>query len=339
MQERDILSIRQGDRLALSQALTVVENNTPESRQLLSELFPFTGHAHLIGVTGSPGTGKSTLVSQMAKYFRTSASKNVIPQVAIIAVDPSSPFTGGALLGDRIRMSDLSGDKGIFIRSMASRGNLGGLAHHTAAFVTLLDAAGFDIIIIETVGAGQAEVDIASLAHTVLVVEAPGLGDDIQAFKAGILEIGDIIVVNKADRPGADQTARALRLMLEMSGSTINSTVLKGKHLLNAIPATHAEINPNDVTWQRTLHNTVAIEGLGVDLLISDIYRHKDFLLKSGLWQKKEVNRLRADLETLIQDKLNKNWKSQLDEELFDTVLSNIIQRKYSTIEAVDLLI
>ncbi len=208
MVQIDPLAVRKGDRLALSKALTAIENSTKESKGIQSALFPFTGHAHLIGITGATGTGKSTLVNRLAKALRETGVDENKPKVAIIAVDPSSPFSGGALLGDRIRMQDLAGDKGIFIRSMASRGALGGLARQTAAFVTVLDAAGFDMILIETVGAGQSEVDISRLSHTVILVEAPGLGDDIQAIKAGIMEIANILVVNKADRPGAENTAR-----------------------------------------------------------------------------------------------------------------------------------
>ena len=209
-------AVLNGDRLALSRLLTQVENDAPEGRAALIELFPHTGKAHLIGVTGAPGTGKSSLVNQLALYYRKTENK----RVAILAVDPSSPFTGGAVLGDRVRMRDLAGDSGVFIRSMATRGSLGGLAQSTANMAQVFDAAGFDVIIIETVGAGQSEVDVARLAHTTLVVEAPGLGDDIQAIKAGILEIADILVVNKADRPGVENTEKALRSMLELAHPT-----------------------------------------------------------------------------------------------------------------------
>ncbi len=209
-------AVLEGNRLALARLLTQVENVLPEGRTALAELFPHTGRAHLIGVTGAPGTGKSSLVNQMALYYRRNENR----RIAIIAVDPSSPFTGGAVLGDRVRMRDLSGDPGIFIRSMASRGSVGGIAQATAALAQVFDAAGFDIIIIETVGAGQSEVDIARLAHTTLVVEAPGMGDDIQAIKAGILEIADILVINKADRPGVENTERALRTTLELAHPT-----------------------------------------------------------------------------------------------------------------------
>ncbi len=227
-------SILEGNRLSLSRLLTQVENNSPEGRAALAELFPHTGKAHLIGVTGAPGTGKSSLVNQLTLYYRKEQKK----RVAIIAVDPSSPFTGGAVLGDRVRMRDLSGDEGVFIRSMATRGSVGGLAQTTAALVQVFDAAGYEIIIIETVGAGQSEVEIARLAHTTIVVEAPGLGDEIQAIKAGILEIADVLVVNKADRPGVENTERALRSTLELAhptkrifrhhGQTISANGLQG---------------------------------------------------------------------------------------------------------------
>src|SRR5512141_617165 len=209
-------ALLEGNRLALARLLTQVENELPEGRTALSELFPHTGRAHLVGVTGAPGTGKSSLVNQLALHYRKQEDK----RVGIVAVDPSSPFSGGAVLGDRVRMRDLSGDPGVFIRSMASRGSLGGLARATAGVAQALDAAGYEIILVETVGAGQGEANIARLAHTTLVVEAPGLGDDIQAIKAGILEIADILVINKADRPGVESTERALKSMLDLAHPT-----------------------------------------------------------------------------------------------------------------------
>jgi LAO/AO transport system kinase len=332
-------AIRQGDRLALSRALTMVENYAPESRALQSALFPFTGNAHLIGVTGAPGSGKSTLVNQLAKNFRLGDEDVENPKVAIIAVDPTSPFSGGALLGDRIRMGDLAGDKGIFIRSMASRGALGGLAHNTAAFVTILDSAGFDLVIIETVGAGQAEVDIASLAHTVIVVEAPGMGDDIQAIKAGILEIADIIVVNKADRPGAENTARALRVMLEMAQGRNDTHAPKGKHTVQSNQASTQEEEQLQTAWTPPLHTTIATAGTGILPLIEDIQRHAQYLKSSGKWQQKESARLRRDVEALIRDTLVRKWRQELDEDQFTMVLTDVIQRKYSPIEAVEKLL
>ena len=201
-----------GERLALARLLTQVENNTPTGREALERLFPLTGKAHLVGITGAPGTGKSSLANRLALGMR----KEGAAKVGVVAVDPTSPFSGGALLGDRLRMKDVAGDAGVFIRSMAARGTLGGLARATAGVVQVLDAAGYDPVLIETVGAGQSEVDIVRLAHTVLVVDAPGLGDDIQAIKAGILEIADVLVVNKADQPGVENTLRALQAMLDI---------------------------------------------------------------------------------------------------------------------------
>lgn len=197
-----------GNRRALARTISQVENEGPEAHALLAALYPHTGRSHVIGVTGAPGTGKSTLVNALAKAYRAAGRT-----VGVIAVDPTSPFSGGALLGDRVRMRDLAGDPGVFIRSMATRGSLGGLARATADVISVLDAAGFDRILVETVGVGQAEIDIASAAHTTIVVEAPGLGDEVQAIKAGILEIADLFAVNKADRDGADHTVMALQMM------------------------------------------------------------------------------------------------------------------------------
>jgi LAO/AO transport system kinase len=211
-----------GERLAIARLMTLIENEAPEGLDALGALYQHTGRAHLIGITGAPGTGKSTLVSGLAKHFRSSQPEwaDTIPKVGIIAVDPSSPFSGGAILGDRIRMRDLAGDDGVFIRSMASRGALGGVARATSDLADVLDAAGYDLVIIETVGAGQAEVDIASAAHTTVVIDSPGLGDIIQANKAGILEIADILVVNKADLQGAENTIRTLEISLSMANSS-----------------------------------------------------------------------------------------------------------------------
>src|ERR1044071_5722057 len=206
-----VTAVRAGDRRALARLLTAVENQREGVDEALKALYPHTGRAWVIGLTGAPGTGKSSLVTELAKAYRAQGET-----VAVLAVDPTSPFTGGAILGDRIRMRELSGDKGVFIRSMATRGSLGGLARATRDAIRVLDAAGFDRILVETVGAGQSEVDIVRAAYTTVVIEAPGLGDDVQAIKAGILEIADVLVVNKADRPGVDNTVRGLKTMLEL---------------------------------------------------------------------------------------------------------------------------
>ncbi len=340
MKSIDPNAIRQGDRLALSRALTAVENNTLESKKLQAALFPYTGKAHLVGVTGAPGSGKSTLVNQIAKVLRQTNQAETQPKIAIIAVDPTSPFSGGALLGDRIRMQDLSGDKGVFIRSMASRGALGGLAHSTAAFATILDGAGFDLVIIETVGAGQAEVDIARLAHTVIVVESPGMGDDIQAIKAGILEIADILVVNKADQPEAENTARALKVMLQMaqSGGSLQEA---GKHFKQSLVDKKQPVKEDDKknNWETPIRMVTATEGMGIEILAEDIHRHRDYLKKFDLWKTKEDYRLEKDLEALIKDKLMEDWQNSINKEVYKQVLLEITQRKRSPIEALELLL
>ena len=332
----DPAALRQGNRLALSRALTAVENDDPAGQELISALFPHTGHTHLVGVTGAPGTGKSTLVNQLARTFRKDSESGEQLKIAIIAVDPTSPFTGGALLGDRIRMQDLIGDSGIFIRSMASRGALGGLAHSTAAFTTLLDGAGFDLILIETVGAGQAEVDIAQLAHTVIVVEAPGLGDDIQAIKAGILEIADILVVNKADQPGAENAARALSAMLAMAQSG-GSLPLAGKHLRQS-QSEKAEETEAFQGWQTPVQSVIATQGQGIADLVSAIKAHRDYLRQTGLWQVKEAQRLEKDLQALIQDKLLQDWQESVDPDRYAQILDDLLERKLSPLAAMQLL-
>lgn len=331
-------SIRQGDRLALSRALSAIENDEPAGQEIQTALFPHTGAAHLVGITGASGTGKSTLVNQLAKHLRRCNENEKAPKIAIIAVDPTSPFTGGALLGDRIRMQDLAGDKGIFIRSMASRGALGGLAHKTAAFATILDGAGFDLILIETVGAGQAEVDIAQLAHTVIVVEAPGMGDDIQAIKAGILEIADILVVNKADRPGAQNTALALKAMLAMVHGANLPTA--GKHMRRAVSKKPKEMQKaENQAWRVPIRLVTATEGKGVDDLVGEIHHHRHFLLETGLWQEKEAHRLRREIEALVIDSLVNQWRENINESKFEKVLREVIERKYAPIEAVKLIL
>ncbi len=312
-------AVRAGERLALARLLTQVENDTPQGRAALDALFPYTGKAHLVGVTGSPGTGKSSLVNQLARVFRHPPEGQPPKTVAIVAVDPSSPFSGGALLGDRVRMRDLSGDPGVFIRSMASRGALGGLAHSTAAVVQALDAAGYEMVLIETVGAGQAEVDIARLAHTTVVVEAPGMGDDIQAIKAGILEIADILAVNKADRPGVENTERALRAMLELAN-----------------PGRKPD---EEAGWQPEVLRTVASNGEGVPELAEMIRRHGEYLRQAGGWRARERQRLENNLSGLLQEALMARWQAETPEGRYEQVLRRLVEREISPHQAVEELL
>jgi LAO/AO transport system kinase len=309
-------SVLAGDRLSLARLLTQVENDTPAGRQALDELFPHAGKAHRIGVTGAPGTGKSSLVNQLAHFYRHPQDGAAPHRVAIVAVDPTSPFTGGAILGDRVRMRDLAGDAEVFIRSMASRGTLGGLAAATTGVVQVFDAAGFDVILIETVGAGQAEVDIARLAHTTLVVEAPGMGDDIQVIKAGILEIADVLVVNKADQPGAEATERSLRNMLELS------------HPAGDKPF-----------WFPPVLKTVATNGRGVPELAESISRHREFLQQSGDWHARERFLLQAELETILHAALISRWRAGITEEEYRQVISELVERRISPYRAVERLL
>jgi LAO/AO transport system kinase len=258
----------------LARLISLVEDAAPAARDALIALYPYTGCAHLVGVTGAPGTGKSTLVNEMAKEYRRQGQT-----VGIVAVDPTSPFSGGAILGDRIRMRELSGDPGIFIRSMATRGSLGGLARATSNVVKVFDAAVFDRVLIETVGAGQSEVDIARAAHTTVVVETPGFGDEIQAIKAGILEIADVFAVNKADREGAESTAMTLEMMLDLN-------------------------HPEPGQWRPPIIKTVAIRGDGVAELVKQVEAHYIHLQNTGLLALKEEERVRDELLALIEHEL-----------------------------------
>jgi len=323
-------AVLNGDRLALSRLLTQVENDASEGRAALIELFPYTGKARLIGVTGAPGTGKSSLVNQLALYYRKTENK----RVAIVAVDPSSPFTGGAVLGDRVRMRDLAGDTGVFIRSMAARGSLGGLAQSTANMAQVFDAAGFDVIIVETVGAGQSEVDVARLAHTTLVVEAPGLGDDIQAIKAGILEIADILVINKADRPGVEMTEKALKSMLDLAHPTQHIFLHHGTYM--GAPA--SEVDSQKQLWIPPIQRTVSTEGKGIVDLAESIARHVAHLTQSGDWLVRDRTRLEVELDALVRDELVNRFRQNLPQKQYDNLLEKIIQRELSPGEAVKLL-
>jgi LAO/AO transport system kinase len=327
-----------GDRRAIARALTEVENDSSLGSVLLDELFVNTGKAHLVGVTGSPGAGKSSLVNQIARIFRKPKSGQPV-RVGIVAVDPSSPFTGGAILGDRVRMRDLSGDSGVFIRSMATRGTLGGLAKKTSAFAQILDAAGYELILIETVGAGQSEVDIARLAHTTIVVESPGMGDDIQAIKAGILEIADILVVNKADHPMADLTIRALKANLELAHpQQFSSFERMHLHTLAFDPVPIISSDVADI-WYPPLFSTISTKAEGIEPLVEAIVTHKAYLQDNGQWRQREAARLQEELNDLLLGYFASQWRMQVDKSKIEEVVHDLLARKYSPQQSLKRLI
>jgi LAO/AO transport system kinase len=299
-----------GDRRAAARLVTVMEDGGPLAREAIAVLYPHTGHSHIVGITGSPGTGKSTLVYELAKEFRSRGKT-----VGIIAVDPTSPFSGGALLGDRIRMQKLSTDDGIFIRSMASRGQLGGLARATGDAIKVLDAFGRDLVVVETVGAGQSEVEIARAAHTVIVVDAPGLGDDIQAIKAGLFEIADIFVVNKADRNGADKTYLTLEMMLDMDQTR------------------------DAADWRPPLLKTIALQGEGAPLLADAVERHLAFLRDSGQLQARNTRLAQEELRRILGQELLERLLNQVQAKEWDALTQGIAQRDVDPYTAADTLL
>ena len=264
--------IRAGQYRALAKAISLVERDDPQSERLLADIYPETGKARVLGITGSPGSGKSTLVAAIARFMRARGKR-----VGIIAVDPTSPFTGGAILGDRIRMTDLYTDKGVFIRSMATRGFLGGLARATNDVVDVLDASGFDLVLVETVGVGQDEVEVVRTVQTNIVVLVPGMGDDIQAIKAGIMEIGDVFVVNKADRPGADKTVTEIQMMMSLVEE-------------------HGE-------WIPPIVKTVASRNEGIGELDAAVTAHHVYLERSGELVRRSRERVRIRIETDLKQK------------------------------------
>jgi LAO/AO transport system kinase len=287
------------DRRALARVVTLIENNAPEAREILAQLHLYGGRAHVVGFTGSPGAGKSTLVAQLLRELRARGQR-----IGVVAVDPSSPFTGGAILGDRIRMQELAGDPNVFIRSMASRGSLGGLAGSTRDVVRALDAAGFDTVIIETVGAGQAEVEIVRAAQTVVVVAVPGMGDDIQAIKAGILEIADIFVVNKADRPGADQTAAELRMLLSL------------------------DERRKERAWKPPILKTAAASGEGVPALADALEDHLRFLRESGQLATRGTRQARSEIVALLHQALLERLEASVPPEEWDRIIADVAERR-----------
>jgi LAO/AO transport system kinase len=299
--------LRIGDARALARAISTVENREPGSSELLKALFPNTGHARILGLTGAPGAGKSTLVDQLAKHYRGQNQT-----VGIIAVDPTSPYSGGAILGDRIRMQDHFADPGIYIRSMATRGSLGGLARATADVTTVLDASGRDLIMIETVGVGQDEVDIVRLADITVVILVPGMGDDVQTIKAGIMEIADIFVINKCDREGAERVEREIRAMQSLAVRSDN--------------------------WTPPIVKTVASEGKGIAELAAAIGQYESYLKKEDLLFKRNVENWRERLLEMLRDAMLERARTEMSDGDMGRYAAEIAEHKrdpYTLVEEI----
>jgi len=283
-----------GDIRSIARIISLIENDNPEKDALLKRVYPMTGKAIVLGITGSPGAGKSTLTDKVIEHFRRQGKK-----VGVIAVDPSSPFSGGAILADRIRMQRHTGDSGVYIRSMGTRGSLGGLSRGTRESVILLDACGYDVIIIETVGVGQSEVDIIKIADTVCLVLVPGMGDDIQIMKAGIMEIANVFAINKADKPGVDRVAAEVRLMLDLV---------------------------KDRPWVPPVHLTVAENGTGIEELVASIASHSVFLKSNPDGVRREWRRLAFEVEEILLQHITrmteKSWNAYKTDEVMELLLS-----------------
>lgn len=295
-----VAEVLQGSVRAMARLITLVENEDSRALQIMGAIYPYTGKAYVLGITGSPGTGKSTLTDKITTILREREQT-----VGVIAVDPSSPFTGGALLGDRIRMQRSSGDAEVFIRSMATRGNLGGLARTTADVVKIMDAFGKDWVIVETVGVGQDEVEIAKTADTTIVVLAPGLGDTIQSMKAGVMEIADLYVVNKADRLGADELLSEINVRVEQDFQIKKSA------------------------WQAPVLKTIAVENQGTESLVEAIERHRSFLRESGKLRKNRREKTRQETLALLKDEISRNvLEKVLGNGRFDALIDDIVAHK-----------
>ena len=291
-----------GDVRAAARIIRAIDDRQPEARDLLKELYPSTGRAYVVGITGAPGVGKSTLVDRMVDQLRKQGKT-----VGVLAIDPTSPFTGGAILGDRIRMQRHCTDDGVFIRSMATRGHFGGLSQSTRSAVDVLDAMGKDVILVETVGVGQDEIEIVATAHTTVITVVPGMGDDIQAIKAGILEVGDLFVINKCERGGADRTVQELNMMLEM----------EGRHL-------------RDEGWRPPVIKTEALNNTGIDLLMTEIENHRNYLYENN--REKLIRRLRSKYRTELLDQVKLAILEQLlgnieDSGNLDRMVDELVER------------
>ena len=301
---------REGSPRAVARLISLVEDASPALREVMSALAPFTGSTYIVGLTGSPGVGKSTMTSAIVKALRYKSLR-----VGVLAVDPSSPFSGGALLGDRIRMQDHTLDPEVYIRSMASRGHLGGLSWSTPQALRVLDAAGCDVVLVETVGVGQSEVEVAGLADTTIVLLAPGMGDGIQAAKAGILEVGDVFVVNKADREGADATARELRQMISLGEARA----------------------PGD--WRPPVVQTVASRGEGLDEVMAALDEHREWLGGSGALRAGRVRRAAAEIEAITVNILRSRIEVPRKGTALDDVAGQVVDGTIDPYSAADVLV
>jgi LAO/AO transport system kinase len=317
-----------GEVRAAARLMRDLDDRLPEGEAALRALFPRTGRAYVVGITGAPGSGKSTLTDRLIAHHRAAGRT-----VGVVAVDPTSPFTGGAILGDRIRMQDHALDPGVFIRSLGTRGHLGGLSRSTSEIVQVLDAMGKDLILVETVGVGQDEIEVAELAHTVVVVAVPGMGDDVQAIKAGVLEIADVFAVNKADREGADRTVRDLQTMLELRravpGRPVPVPDHDEAHRLAPVPPPRGDPAP-DLDWEPPIVRTVAVKGEGVGELAAAVEAHRAHLERSGARRLREAARARAAFVSLLRDRLLAGAVARLEAETgrLDEVSARIAARE-----------
>ena len=300
-----LVRIQKGQRRAVARLITWAERNDPRAFELFKFGYALTGHAQLIGITGPPGSGKSTLTYALTQFLRQQNLK-----IGVIAVDPSSPFSGGAILGDRIRMNPVATDSGVFIRSMGTRGHLGGVSKSTSAAIHALDLYGCDVIFIETVGVGQSEVDVMKLCDTTVMVMVPGLGDDIQAIKAGVMEVGDLFVVNKADRDGVHQTAREINAMLDLS--------MKG--------------------WRPPVLKVIASENQGIEKVWEEVQTHRNYLIRNELFEQMRKDHARHELLALIQASLFERLESGSYAHQVDTLVEQITQRQIDPYSALDQL-
>ena len=304
-----VVRAREGDSRAVARLISLVEDESPLLREVMAELAPYAGHAHIVGITGSPGVGKSTSTSALVSAYRETGKR-----VGVLAVDPSSPFSGGALLGDRVRMQDHATDRGVFIRSMASRGHLGGLSWSTPQALRVLDAAGFDVVLVETVGVGQSEVEIAGMADTTLVLLAPGMGDGIQAAKAGILEVGDIYVVNKADRDGVQSVTRDLRSMLALA-------------------------ERSEGAWSPPILKTVASRNEGIAEVVQAIEDRLEWMRGNGVLTERRRSRARDEIEAIATTALRKRFAHLHGDARLDVLAAKVADGGTDPYSAADELI